>query len=208
LTPVFAGVTLGLMSNVNTVSLSISITETSSSNSSNSDATQNATQTKQNPFLNPNGPFANLDLTAQQQQQIAQIFSQDSSGQGSSGSGQSWSQLFSQVNAILTPQQQQTLQGDVQTLQADHHHRHGGGSSSSSNPLSQLDLTSAQQTQIGQIIQAAQTDGDSSSDTLSQIDAVLTPAQQQQLVSLFSADTATGSSSTASTQPYVINTSA
>jgi Spy/CpxP family protein refolding chaperone len=196
------------MSNVNTVSLSISITETSSSSS---DATQNATQTKPNPFLDPNGPFANLNLTAQQQQQIAQIFSQNSSGQGSSGQSssggsQSWSQLLSQVNAILTPQQQQTLQGDVKTLQADQQRRHSDGSSNATSPLAQLDLTSSQQTEIGQIIQAAQTNGDSSSDTLNQIDNILTPAQQQQLVSLFSSDTSTGSSG--QSQPYVINTSA
>jgi Spy/CpxP family protein refolding chaperone len=186
------------MSNVNSVSLSISITETSSSNS---DATQNTTQTKQNPFLDPNGPFANLNLTAQQQQQIAQIFSQNSS-QNSSGS-----QISSQINAILTPQQQQTLQSDIKTLRADHHH-HSHGSSNATNPLSQLDLTSSQQTEIGQIIQAAQTNGDSSSDTLNQIDNVLTPTQQQQLVSLFSSDTTSAGSTTPSSQPYVINTSA
>jgi Spy/CpxP family protein refolding chaperone len=97
----------------------------------------------------------------------------------------------------------------VKALRADHHHKSGGSSSTQNaqNPLSQLDLTTSQQTEIGQIIQAAQTNGDSSSDTLNQIDNVLTPAQQQQLVSLFSADTSTGSS-TSSTQPYVINTSA
>jgi Spy/CpxP family protein refolding chaperone len=204
------------MSNVNSVSLSISITETSS----NSDATQNTTQSQQNPFLDPNGPFANLNLTSQQQQQIAQLFSQNSSGQGSSGqssSGQSssgsspWSQILSQLNAILTPQQQQTLQSDLKTLRSGHHH-HGDGSSNATNPLSQLDLTSSQQTEIGQIIQAAQTNGDSSSATLNQIDGVLTSSQQQQLVSLFSSDTSAGSStpgsSTQSSQPYVINTSA
>jgi Spy/CpxP family protein refolding chaperone len=198
------------MSNVNSVSLSISITETSS----NSDATQNATQTKQNPFLDPNGPFANLNLTSQQQQQIAQIFSQNSSGQAASGQGSSgsspWSQILSQINAILTPQQQQTLQSDLKSQRSGHHHHQGDGSSSATNPLSQLDLTSSQQTEIGQIIQAAQTNGDSSSDTLNQIDGVLTPTQQQQLVSLFSSDTSatSGGSSTQSSQPYVINTSA
>ena len=194
------------MSNVNSVSLSISITETSS----NSDATQNTTQSQQNPFLDPNGPFANLNLTSQQQQQIAQLFSQNSSGQGSSGSSP-WSQILSQLNAILTPQQQQTLQSDLKTLRSGHHH-HGDGSSNATNPLSQLDLTSSQQTEIGQIIQAAQTNGDSSSATLNQIDGVLTSSQQQQLVSLFSSDTSAGSStpgsSTQSSQPYVINTSA
>jgi Spy/CpxP family protein refolding chaperone len=184
------------MSNVESVSISISISETSSSN-----ATQNAQQAKQNPFADPNGPFANLNLTSQQQQQIAQIFSQSASG-----NSQSWNQIFSQVNAILTPQQQQTLQSDVKTLRANHQHQKDG-SSNASNSLSELDLTNSQQTEIGQIIQAAQTNGTSSSDTLNQIDGVLTTTQQQQLISLFSADTSAGSS-TQSSQPYVINTSA
>lgn len=184
------------MSNVESVSISISISETSSSN-----ATQNTQQAKQNPFADPNGPFANLNLTSQQQQQIAQIFSQSASG-----NRQSWNQILSQVNAILTPQQQQTLQSDVKTLRANHQHQKDG-SSNASNSLSELDLTNSQQTEIGQIIQAAQTNGTSSSDTLNQIDGVLTTTQQQQLISLFSADTSAGSS-TQSSQPYVINTSA
>jgi Spy/CpxP family protein refolding chaperone len=184
------------MSNVESVSISISISETSSSN-----ATQNTQQAKQNPFADPNGPFANLNLTSQQQQQIAQIFSQSASG-----NSQSWNQIFSQVNAILTPQQQQTLQSDVKALRANHQHQKDG-SSNASNSLSELDLTNSQQTEIGQIIQAAQTNGTSSSDTLNQIDGVLTTTQQQQLISLFSADTSAGSS-TQSSQPYVINTSA
>ena len=184
------------MSNVESVSISISISETSSSN-----ATQNTQQAKQNPFADPNGPFANLNLTSQQQQQIAQIFSQSASG-----NSQSWNQIFSQVNAILTPQQQQTLQSDVKALRANHQHQKDG-SSNASNSLSELDLTNSQQTEIGQIIQAAQTNGTSSSDTLNQIDGVLTTPQQQQLISLFSADTSAGSS-TQSSQPYVINTSA
>jgi Spy/CpxP family protein refolding chaperone len=165
------------MSNVESVSLSISITENSSNSAANSATSQSATQAKQNPFLDANGPFANLNLTSQQQQQIAQIFSQNSSGPGSSGSGQSWSQILSQINAILTPQQQQTLQSDLKARRADHHH-HGEGSSNATNPLAQLDLTSSQQTEIGQIIQAAQTNGASSSATLNQIDNVLTCSQQ------------------------------
>jgi Spy/CpxP family protein refolding chaperone len=186
------------MSNVESVSISISITETSSSSSSS-----NAAQPKQNPFVDPNGPFANLNLTSQQQQQIAQLFSQNASG---SGTGESLGQLLNQVNALLTPQQQQTLQSDVKSLRTGHHH-HDGSSSDASNTLSELDLTTSQQSEIGQIIQAAQTNGTSSSDTLNQIDGVLTTAQQQQLISLFSADTTAGGA-TQSSQPYVINTSA
>jgi len=200
------------MSGIQSVSISISITESDTNSSSGSGA---SSQTQRNPFLNPNGPFANLDLTPQQQQQIAQIFSQNASGQnsggqssnGQSGNGQSWSQIISQINAILSPQQQTTLQGDLQSL-ASHHH-HGSGSSSQSNPLAQLDLTSAQQTQIGQIIQSAQTNGTSPSDELTQIDDVLTPTQQQQLISLISSDSSAGSSaSTSSASGNVISTTA
>jgi Spy/CpxP family protein refolding chaperone len=88
-------------------------------------------------------------------------------------------------------------------LKSNHHH--GSDSSSQSNPLSQLDLTSAQQTQIGQIVSAAQADGTSPSDELNQIDNVLTPTQQQQLVSLFAGD---ASSSTSTASGNVISTTA
>lgn len=181
----------------------------STSGSSQASSTQSSSTTgPRNPFADPNGPFANLDLTSQQQTQIAQIFSQTAS----SGQQQSWSQILSQVNAVLTSSQQSTLQSDIQTLKADHHHGggHHGDGGGSSNPLAQLDLTSAQQTQIGQIIQSGQASGDSTSDELSQIDNVLTPAQQQKLVSLFSSasTSTTGSSTTQSSEPYVISTSA
>jgi hypothetical protein len=87
------------------------------------------------------------------------------------------------------------------------HHQQNAGSSDANNTLSELELTTSQQSEIGQIIQAAQTNGTSSSDTLNQIDDVLTTTQQRQLISLFSADASSGSS-TQSSQPYVINTSA
>jgi Spy/CpxP family protein refolding chaperone len=198
------------MSGVQSVSVSISINITETDSNSNANSNSGSTQQAQrNPFLDPNGPFANLDLTAAQQQQISSIFSQaqqNSSGStGSSGSnGQSsWSQILSQINAILTPQQQTTLQSDLQTLKSNRHH--GGESSSQSNPLSQLDLTSAQQTQIGQIVSAAQTNGTSPSDELNQIDNVLTPTQQQQLISLLTPD---ASSSTSTASGNVISTTA
>lgn len=158
-----------------------------------------AIQTPPDPFDDPNGPFANLNLTPEQQQQIQQIFSQNSN----SGS-QTPTQLFSQVESVLTPQQQQTLKNDLETM---HHRHHQGGSGSSSNPLSQLDLTSSQQSQISQILQSAQTNGTSTSDILTQIDNVLTPSQQQQLVSLFSSYTSTGTT-TPNTASYTLNTTA
>jgi Spy/CpxP family protein refolding chaperone len=160
----------------------------------------NTIQAPPDPFADPNGPFANLNLSAQQQQQIQAIFSQNSQ----SGS-QTPTQLFQQVENVLTPQQQQTLKTDLETLSSHHNHHHHGSDSSSTNPLSQLDLTSGQQAQINQILQTAQTNGGSSSDVISQIDNVLTPAQQQQLVSLFSAYTSSGS--TPQTTPSVsVNT--
>jgi hypothetical protein len=67
-------------------------------------------------------PFANLNLTADQKTQIAQIF------QNAQTQGLSPSQVQSQVNAVLTPAQQSQLQKD---LQGRHHHHHGGGGSSS-----------------------------------------------------------------------------
>jgi Spy/CpxP family protein refolding chaperone len=165
-------------------------------------APSNANQLSPDPFLDPNGPFANLDLTAQQQQQIQQIFAQNA---GSSTS-QTPTQLFDQVEGVLTPQQQQTLKTDLETSSAHHHHHHGG-SSDAANPLAQLDLTSAQQSQIGQIVQTAQANGTSPSTVLSQIDNVLTTSQQQQLASLFSSYTSTGSTPQ-NTLPVSVNTNA
>jgi Spy/CpxP family protein refolding chaperone len=162
------------------------------------------TQAPTNPFDDPNGPFANLNLTATQQQQIQQLISQNPNS-----GAQTPTQLFSQVESILTPQQQQTLQSDLETLKSHHHHRHGGGDagSSAANPLSQLNLSSSQQSQISQILQTAQTNGSASSDVLSQIDNVLTSSQQQQLVSLYASYTSTGSSPQTSSS-FVLNTSA
>jgi Spy/CpxP family protein refolding chaperone len=163
------------------------------------------TQAPTNPFADPNGPFANLNLTATQQQQIAQLISQNSNN-----GTQTPTQLFSQVESVLTPQQQQTLQSDLETLKTQHHHHHhgsGDSASSATNPLSQLDLSSSQQSQISQILQTAQTNGTSSSDVLSQIDNVLTSSQQQQLVSLYASYTSTGSSPQTSSS-FVLNTSA
>ena len=165
-----------------------------------------------NPFSDPNGPFANLNLTSSQENQIDSIFSTAKS------QGLSRSDVQSQVNAVLTPAQQQTLTGDVQTLKSEHqhHHHHGGGGSESSSQgsgglLSQLDLSSDQQNQITSLLQGAQTNGTTPSNLLSSISSVLTGNQQQQLTDLFEPLTysSTGStSSTTNTQPYLLNTSA
>ena len=77
-------------------------------------------------------PFANLNLTSDQQQQIEQIF------QNAQTQGPTPAQVQNQVNAVLTPAQQSQLQKD---LQARHHHHHGGGGGSSS--LTQSEDTDA-----------------------------------------------------------------
>jgi signal transduction histidine kinase len=69
-------------------------------------------------------PFANLNLTQAQQTQIQQIF------QNAQNQGLSAQQVQAQINAVLTPAQQSTLQQD---LQSRHHHHHGGGGGSSSS---------------------------------------------------------------------------
>jgi Spy/CpxP family protein refolding chaperone len=77
-------------------------------------------------------PFANLNLTPDQQQQIAQIF------QNAQTQGLTPAQVQNQVNAVLTPAQQSQLKND---LQARHHHHHGGGGGS--NTLTQSEDTDA-----------------------------------------------------------------
>lgn len=85
-------------------------------------------------------PFANLDLTAGQRTQIRSILSNAKSA------GTSESQVQSQINAVLTPQQQQTLQTDLQQGQGSqaghhHHHHHGGSSSATSSTTSSTSTT-------------------------------------------------------------------
>lgn len=170
---------------------------------------QSVSGSQNSPFTNATGPFANLNLTSQQQQQLQQIFGQARSN------GSTPAQVQSQVDAVLTPQQQQTFQSDAQQLKSQHHghHHHAGSGSSgasgnSSSLLSQLDLTSDQQTQIGQLVQSAQSNGTSPSDLLSQIDDVLTTSQQSQLNSLLSSPTYSSTGGTTAGTSYLVNTSA
>jgi hypothetical protein len=164
------------------------------------------------PFSNPNGPFANLDLSTDQENQISSILSTAKS------QGLSFSQINSQINQVLNPAQQQTLQSDLQQMQAQrggghhHHHHHGGGSSGSGNStslLGQLDLSGDQQNQITSLFQSAQTNGTSPSALLGQIDNVLSSNQQSTLSSLLSTGTYSSSgNSTTTTLPYLVNTNA
>ncbi len=174
-------------------------------------APNNATTGAQptDPFANPNGLFANLNLTTDQQNQVSGILA------AAKNQGLSVSAVTSQIDQVLTPAQQQTFQSDLQQVQSHkggHHHHHHGGSSAageSSNLLGQLDLTGDQQNQIASILQNAQANGSSPSDVLSQIDNVLTESQQTQLANLLSTGAYSSSGdTTTNTLPYLINTNA
>jgi Spy/CpxP family protein refolding chaperone len=79
-----------------------------------------------NPF-STSGPFGNLDLTSQQQTEIQNIFSQAKS------QGLSPSQVQSQMNNVLTPDQRNTLQSDLQKLHAQRQAHESADASSSSD---------------------------------------------------------------------------
>jgi Spy/CpxP family protein refolding chaperone len=123
-----------------------------------------------NLFTNPNGPFANLNLTSDQQSQISQIIKDGKS------QGLTHDQINAQISSILTTAQQATFATDVQNLPAGPGRQNS--SSATSDPLSNLGLTSDQKTKIDTILQNAQNNGTSQSDVLAQIDGVLTPTQQ------------------------------
>jgi 3-polyprenyl-4-hydroxybenzoate decarboxylase len=82
------------------------------------------------PTSQTSGPFSNLNLTSSQQQQIGQIL------QNAQSQGLTQAQVQTQINAILTPAQQQQLQKD---LQSHHHHHRGGSGASPSSSSSQTD---------------------------------------------------------------------
>jgi Spy/CpxP family protein refolding chaperone len=88
----------------------------------------NGTQQPPNPF-SASGPFANLDLSSQQQSEIKSILSQAKS------QGLSRSQVQSEINKILTPEQQQTLQSDLQKLRTQRQAPESSNTSGSSESL-------------------------------------------------------------------------
>ena len=120
-----------------------------------------------NPFADPNGPFANLDLTTDQQTQIAQIFT-DAKSQGLT-----FDQINAKISALLTTTQQATFATDLANLPKPG----SDDGSASSDLIANLSLTDDQKTKIDQILQNAQSQGTSQSDVLAQIEAVLTPTQ-------------------------------
>jgi len=139
-------------------------------NATGTSSSSSTSQTPPNPFSDPNGPFANLDLTTSQQSQIAQIL-QSGISQGSSPT-----QINSQISAILTTSQQTTFQSDLKNLPQG-----GPPSGTNSDPLDDLTLTTTQQSQIDQILQQAQSGTITQAQALAQITNLLTPAQQSLL---------------------------
>lgn len=89
----------------------------------------NTLSTQANALTQNTSPFANLNLTTQQQQQISQIL------QSAQSQGLSPSQVRSQIDSVLTPAQQTQLQRQAQ----GHHHHHHGGSASTNSTASSSD---------------------------------------------------------------------
>jgi Spy/CpxP family protein refolding chaperone len=163
------------------------------SSTANSSSTSSQTQAPPNPFADPNGPFANLNLTASQQSQIAQIL------QSAPSQGLTFDQVNSQISAILTTAQQTTFQSDLKNLPPPPQGGRPPGpppgpppgsnssssssststsSSSTTDALDNLTLTTTQQSQIDQILQEAQSGTITQAQALAQITSLLTPAQQ------------------------------
>jgi Spy/CpxP family protein refolding chaperone len=160
-----------LQGDLSSLSNSTSSSTSSSTTSSSTQSTQSAPPPPPggNPFTDPNGPFANLDLSADQQSQIAAILKNGQS------QGLTLDQINAQIDAVLTTSQQATFTTDLQDLPPPPGSQ---GSSSASDPLSNLGLTDDQKSKIETILQNAQADGTSQADVLTQIEAVLTPTQQ------------------------------
>jgi Spy/CpxP family protein refolding chaperone len=169
------------------------ITQFAQQSSSSSSSSSAQTQTPPNPFADPNGPFANLNLTASQQSQIAQIL------QSAPSQGLTFDQVNSQISAILTTAQQTTFQSDLKNLPPPPQGGRPPGpppgpppgsnssssssststsSSSTTDALDNLTLTTTQQSQIDQILQEAQSGTITQAQALAQITSLLTPAQQ------------------------------
>lgn len=163
-----------------------------------------STQPGGNLFSNPNGPFANLNLTADQQSQISQII-KDGKSQGLTRD-----QMNAQISAVLTTSQQATFATDLQNLPSQPGAQ--SSSSSSSDLLSNLGLTSDQKSKIDTILQNAQANGTSQSAVLAQINAALTPAQQsafsqdvQTAQAIVSGQSQSGSGGTSSTSTTALS---
>jgi Spy/CpxP family protein refolding chaperone len=187
-----------LQNDLATLSSSNSNSNSSSTSAGSTSSTQSAPSAPPggNPFADPNGPFANLDLTSSQQSQIASIL------QSAQSQGLSFDQVNAKISAVLTTSQQATFASDLQNLPPPP----GAQNSSSTNDLlANLNLTTDQESQIESILKDAQTNGTSQADVLAQIEGVLTPAQQtaflqdvQTAQAIVSGQSQTGSGGTSS----------
>lgn len=83
--------------------------------------------------------FSNLNLTEAQRTQLRSIFT------AAKQKVTSQADVQSQVSAVLTPAQQQTLTGDLKAGGGHHHHHHGGSSSSSQSAAAAVGSTSSAQ---------------------------------------------------------------
>jgi len=88
-------------------------------------------------------PFANLDLTEAQRTQIRSIFT------SAKQDGTSQADVQSQVNAVLTPAQQQALTGDIKAGGSGHHHHHEADSSSTQTAAAPVASTTSPSTSTG-----------------------------------------------------------
>jgi Spy/CpxP family protein refolding chaperone len=137
-------------------------------------------------------PFADLNLTEDQRKQIRSIFKTAAS------QGLSQSEIQQEINAILTPAQQTTLQGDLAS---------GTGSSNPNGPPANLNLTSDQQSQITAIVKNGKAQGLTHDQIDAQIDAVLTTSQQATFTTDLQNLPQSGSPGTSSTNDPLSNLS-
>jgi Spy/CpxP family protein refolding chaperone len=112
-------------------------------------------------------PFANLGLTEDQRTKIRSIL-QDAKNQGTSKAD-----VQSQIDQVLTPDQQAQLK-QSQAAQSQ-------SSQAQQGPFANLNLTADQKTKIDAILADAKKTGESRDQVHQQIDSVLTDAQKSQL---------------------------
>jgi Spy/CpxP family protein refolding chaperone len=109
------------------------------SSSSSSSGSASSTQSAPNPFSDPNGPFANLNLTQDQQTQISQILS------SAQTQGLTVDQINSEINGVLTTGQQSTFSSDLANLPTAPGSSGTSASAASSSPSSGFSIASIQQ---------------------------------------------------------------
>jgi Spy/CpxP family protein refolding chaperone len=139
----------------------------SQNGSSSSSGSAQSTQSAPNPFTDPNGPFANLNLTQSQQTQISQILTSAQS------QGLTVDQINSEINGILTSSQQSTFSSDLANLPTAPSSS-GTSSSAASNPSSsgfsvaniQQQIEAAAEAILQQIEQSAQNTNSNSNSSL------------------------------------------